>query len=744
MQYKLVFTNNILNMRRFIVYGILMFTVLAVNAQGKVFKIEDFTNPKLRPSTLSGLQWIEKEDAFTYVKNNCLIKFTVASDKADTIVKLDDINKGYVNYYEDKLKLSRFPSITWINSNCFIFQSDTCFFRFYFKEKEIQLINYIINSAENIDIEGNNNYIAFTKDNNLYISKIGVLRDGIDKNSKPNEGVVFLTYPVNSDTNKNIVYGQAAHRNEFGIEKGTFWSPKGNLLAFYRMDQTMVTDYPLVDINTRIAGLNNIKYPMAGMKSHHVTVGVLNPETGESVFLKTGEPAEQYLTNITWSPDEKYIYIAVLNRGQNHMKLNQYDAATGDFIKTLFEEENEKYVEPERGLYFMKTNPAQFIWFSERDGYDHLYLYNTDGKLIRQLTKGEWVVTKFLGFDNDESHALFLSTKESPLEQNIYSVNIKTLEIKKISADKGTHNAVISGDGKYLIDYYSNLNTGIEYKIFSTEGKFIRSVYQDKNPLKDYKMGETSEFTIKSRDNTDLYCRMIKPIDFDPNKKYPVIVYVYGGTHVQLVTESWMGGGDLFLNYMAQKGYVIFTLDNRGSANRGLTFEQAIFRNLGTLEVKDQIDGVNYLKSLNFVDTAKIGVYGWSYGGFMTISMMLKNPGVFKVAVAGGPVIDWQYYEIMYGERYMDTPEENPEGYKNASLLNYVDNLTGKLMIIHGGIDPTVVWQNSLRFIDECIKRGKQVDYFVYPCNEHSVGGKNKLHLYKKISQYFDDYLKSR
>jgi dipeptidyl-peptidase-4 len=265
---------------------------------------------------------------------------------------------------------------------------------------------------------------------------------------------------------------------------------------------------------------------------------------------------------------------------------------------------------------------------------------------------------------------------------------------------------------------------------------------KNSNPLKDYKMPAMSIFTIKAKDSTDLYCRLIKPTDFDPAKKYPVIVYVYGGPHDQMITDSWLGGTGMFLHYLATKGYVVFTLDNHGSANRGLAFEQATFRNLGAIELEDQMLGVDYLKKLPFVDTSRIGVHGWSYGGFMTVSLMLKQSNTFKVAVAGGPVIDWKFYEVMYGERYMDTPDENPLGYDNANLLNYAKNLKGKLLIIHGTADPTVVWQNSLSFVRKCIDEGVQLDYFVYPEQEHNMTGKDRVHLNHKIENYFNDYLK--
>ena len=390
----------------------------------------------------------------------------------------------------------------------------------------------------------------------------------------------------------------------------------------------------------------------------------------------------------------------------------------------------------------ISLKPDQFIWMSERDGYNHLYLYDTEGKLIKQITKGNWIVKDIEGFDKNDSKVYFTATKESPLDNDLYSIDVKSGTIKLITNIRGTHTPILNKDMKYAIDIYYNTETAVEYLLLNTEGKTLQKLHLDKNPLKDYKLGEMSIFTIKaSDDKTDLYCRLIKPINFDQNKKYPVIVYVYGGPHEQLIGNGWLGKAGLFLNYLAEQGYVIFTVDSRGSANRGFEFESCIHRNLGTIEVADQMKGIDYLKTLSYVDQKRIGVDGWSYGGFMTISLMLKNPGVFKVGTAGGPVIDWKWYEVMYGERYMDTPEQNPEGYKNASLLNYADKLQGKLLIMHGTSDPTVVWQNSLSFIKKCVDEGKQLDYFVYPGHEHNVSGMDRVHLYKKISDYFKENL---
>lgn len=696
--------------------------VLNTFAQDKLLTATDaiYMNRDIYPAHIPQIQWIGQSDDYAYAKENSFYKVSAKRGTETVLLDLDMLNNGMHANSLDSLK--RLPSMTFYSDEAGYFKTNNTFYEYNFRIHELKKINVVPDTAENVTFNKTPEKVAFTIKNNLYYAEKGMIKQ------------------ITSDTDQGIVNGQTVHRNEFGIDGGIFWSPDNNKLAFYRKDETMVTDYPLVEITTRIATVKNTKYPMAGETSEQVTLGIYDLAKGTTTYMKTGEPKDHYLTSVTWGPNEKYIYIAILNRDQNDLKLNQYDAETGEMVKTLFEETDPKYVEPETPLYFLPDHLDEFIWLSERDGFNHLYLYNTNGELQKQLTHGNWAVTEFLGFSGKET-AWFNSTEASPLQNNTYSVNLKNDKLTRITPDHGTHHTMISKDGKYVIDAYSNTDVSREYKLLNDKGKTNRILKKDNNPLADYNLGKTTIGTLKADDGTELYYRLIKPINFDSTKKYPVIVYVYGGPHAQLVTDSWLAGGGLFLNYLAEQGYVIFTLDNRGSANRGRDFEQAIFRHVGDVEVKDQMVGVNYLKSLPYVDPDRIGVDGWSYGGFMTISLMLREPGVFKVAVAGGPVTDWKYYEVMYGERYMDKPQDNPEGYKNASLINKIDQLKGKLLIIHGTMDPTVVWQQSLLLLQEAIKKQKQVDYFVFPGHEHNVRGIDRAYLYEKIADYFKDNL---
>ena len=558
-------------------------------------------------------------------------------------------------------------------------------------------------------------------------------------------------HQLSTDGSRNVVYGSAVHRNEFGIKKGTFWSPDGQRLAFYRMDQSMVADYPQVDIFPREATYEPDKYPMAGMTSHKVTVGVYDLATDKTVYLQAGDPTDRYFTNIAWSPDAKTVYMFELNRGQNDCRLVSYDAVSGAKIAELYRETSDKYVEPMHPIRFLPWDADKFIMQSQRDGYNHLYLYDKQGKLLSQLTSGPWVVQQVLGFNQKDKSIIIASNEKNAIQRNTYSVNIKSGKRTLLDNGRGVHRAELSTSGAYLFDRYSEpdvprnidlVSTNCNHKVQNSNFK-VQRLLSAADPWADYQQPIFESGSIKAADGmTDLYFRMVKPHDFDPAKKYPTVVYVYGGPHAHNVEASWHWYSRTWETYMAQKGYIVFILDNRGSENRGRDFEQVTFHQLGQIEMKDQMKGVEYLKKQPYVDADRMGVHGWSFGGFMTISLMLNYPDVFKVGVAGGPVIDWKWYEVMYGERYMGTPKNNPEGYKKTSLISKAKNLKGKLQIIIGYNDNIVVPQHCLSFLDACIKAGTQPDFFAYPGEEHNMKGHASVHLHERITQYFEDYLK--
>ena len=744
----------------------------------------------------------------------------------------------------------------------------------------------IAEKAANMDWHKSSRNLAYTVDNNLWV----MVADG--------KAVQVTNEPA------GIKCGQVVHRNEFGIEKGTFWSPDGQLLAFYRMDETMVSDYPQVDTETRTAEYVPDKYPMAGTASHKVTVGVYDIATGKTIYLQAGDPTDRYFSNIAWSPCGKYVYMMEHPREQNRAELVRYHALTGEKDAVLITETHDKYVEPQHPITFLPWDDTKFIYHSQKDGFNHLYLYDVEGKELAQLTKGEWLVQEVVGFHEKRKEVIIVSTEVSPLQSNLYAVNVKNGKRRSIGNSEGVHTVQLSASADWMIDrYFSNIawspcgkyvymmehpreqnraelvryhaltgekdavlitethekyvepqhpitflpwdDTKFIYHsqkdgfnhlyLYDVEGKELaqltkgewlvqevvgfhekrkeviivstevsplqsnlyavsvksgkrrpignsegvhtvqlsasadwmidrysapttprrielvsvkdgksRNVLLDApNPWAGFNVPEMTVGTLKAADGmTDLYYRLVKPVNFDPEKKYPAVIYVYGGPHAQMIQNSWncsVRGWDI---YMAQQGYVVFTVDNRGSSNRGLAFENCTFRQLGVEEMKDQLRGVEFLKSLPYVDADRLGVHGWSYGGFMTTNLMLTYPDVFKVGVAGGPVTDWKYYEVMYGERYMDTPQTNPEGYKNSSLLEKAGNLKGRLLVIHGGNDPVCVPQMTYSFMKACIDKGTHPDLFIYPGHEHNMVGRDRVHLHEHITRYFEDFLK--
>ena len=692
---------------------------------------------KYAPTTQTAQQWRKDSKSITYLSADfsSLVEKSAANGWTASILatkaEFETALKSKIS--NDEFTIRTFPfAINWKTVNTFetevIGKKNNYKVTYDVVTKEItSVISYAVEGAQ-AKFASNNN-VAWLLNNNIRITT--------------SSGKVI---EVTNDENKAIVNGSDyVHRQEFGIDRGMWWDEKGTQLAYYRKDETMVTNYPLTNWNEREATNKDIKYPMAGMTSENVTLVIYDTTTGKTLTIQTGEPKEQYLTMVSWEPSGKHIFIGILNREQNHLKFNKYDVKTGAFVKTLFEEKATTWIEPQHALTFIPNNPSQFIYQTDFYGFNQMYLYNTDGKLLKNLGFKDVVVKDLLGFDASNTKINYIGTTNNGLDRQLFQVNLKSGKTIQLTTVSGTHRASVSSEGTMVLDQYSNLTNPNEISILNIKNKMATTtLVKAENPFTGKIDLPKIEFvTLTSPDGkTPLNGRLIYPSNFDATKKYPVMVYVYGGSHAQLVNNNWLGGAGFFDLYMTQKGYVVFTLDNRGSDSRGKKFCEVTHRNLGANEMADQMKGIELLKSKSFVDADKIGFFGWSYGGFMTTSLMTNYSDIFKVGVAGGPVIDWKYYEIMYGERYMDTPQENPEGYEKTSLLNKAKDLKGRLLIIHGAQDPVVVQQHSMNFIEACIKAGKQVDYFLYPNHEHNVGGRDRIHMYAKIADYFDLHLK--
>lgn len=668
---------------------------------------------------LYGLQWW----------GDCCLKPTI-----DSLLAIDPKNgketllttRAAVNRVLETEKLGELPhlynvKVPWPGETLLLFSLHGRYVVYDWTKEQVMDSQATREGAANADYSTEGRHVAYTVDNNLYVDDTQV-----------------------TDDPEGIVSGQSVHRNEFGITKGTFWSPKGTLLAFYRMDESMVTQYPLVDITARVGKADLVRYPMAGMAGHNVQVGIYNPSTGKTLYLNTGDPTDRYFTNIAWAPDEKSLYLIEVNRDQNHAKLCRYDAGTGELTATLYEETHPKYVEPQQPIVFLPWDDTQFIYQSQRDGWNHLYLMSTEkpGEW-KQLTSGAWLVQSILGFNKQKKEVYIQATRESPLQSNIYKVNVRSGKLTLLDNGEGVHNAQLSHSGTYLIDNWSSPDVPRIIDLRATaDARQTARLLTAADPYAGLVMPLVETGTLTAADDTTtLYWRMLKPADFDPAKQYPVIVYVYGGPHAQMIVGNYRYAARGWDLYMAGKGYILFTVDNRGSQNRGLAFENCTFRHLGIEEGKDQAKAVEWLKTLPYVDGNRIGVHGWSFGGHMTTALMLRYPELYKVGVAGGPVIDWKYYEVMYGERYMDTPEQNPDGYRQCDLKQQAGNLKGRLLIIHDDHDDTCVPQHTLSFLKACVDARTYPDLFIYPGHKHNVMGRDRVHLHEKITRYFEDYL---
>jgi dipeptidyl-peptidase-4 len=668
----------------------------------------------LSPVRLNNFQWIPDTDQYTICSADwqSLQQSSVASDKAFELTSVKEINEKLGTSF------AHLAFAKWVSKDVLEVSDGGSVFALYNTASKTGSTHQVQNGGENVHFHARSKRLAYTIDNNLYV-------DG---------------RAVTKNKDKNIVSGQTYARSEFGITEGIFWSNSGALLAFYQKDESAVHDYPLLDINQTPGAVKFIKYPMAGQASEKPRVGIYNLKTKKTVYISPRSGADSYLTNVAFTPSEKYLLVAEVNRDQNHMWLYLYDLK-GNLVRTLWEEQNDKWVEPEHPAFFPSKTSDNFIWISEKNGFNNLYYVDINGQIIKTVTSNKFVVKDILEASEDGSKIYFSATGANACNTLVYEVDLQGNQ-RLLTNAEGTHRFALAPKGAYYYDGYSSVELANKEYVMTLNGKMAKLLQDSPDKLAEYNIGSTEIGNIKGKDGSALYYRMIKPADFDPTKKYPVLVYVYGGPHAQMVTNSWLAGANLWMHWLANQGYIVFTLDNRGSGERGFAFESQIHRQLGTVEMEDQLTGVDYLKSLPYIDGQRMAVHGWSFGGFMTTSLMLRQAGVFNVGVAGGPVTDWKFYEIMYGERYMDRPEQNPEGYQANSLLNHTKNLKGKLLLIHGTVDDVVVMQHNEALLKSFIENGVQADYFVYPMHPHNVSGKDRAHLMEKVLLYILEYNK--
>jgi dipeptidyl-peptidase-4 len=570
-------------------------------------------------------------------------------------------------------------------------------------------------------------YVSFVRDHNLWLVSVSegkeraVTQGGTEEIRK---GELDWVYP-----------------EELDIKTAYWWSPDSSAIAYLEMDERKVSQYPLVDFSTPSGEAELERYPVAGGANPIVRVLVTAVSGGEPRAMDIGAETDIYIPRVNWLTDSRHLAIQRLNRTQTTLELLIADTATGK-TRTAVTETDPNWINVSDDLYFLKDG-KRFLWSSERSGYRHLYLYDLDGKQLAQITKGEWEITALNAVDESKGLVYFTATEASTMERQLYAAGLDGSGFLKVTKDSGTHDVNFAPNAAAFYDTYSNAATPPRQNLHRADGSRIATINENKvAELADYGLSHMEFLRVKSRDGVMLNASMIKPPNFDPQKKYPVLVYTYGGPHAQVVRNSWGGANFLWHELMAQKGYIVFSLDNRGSAGRGHAFETPLHLRLGAQELSDQRDGVQYLKSLPYVDGSRIGVWGWSYGGHMTLHAMFEAGDDFKAGFAGGPVTDWHYYDSIYTERYLGLPQKNEKGYEDSSPVKYAGQLKGKLLIAHGTGDDNVHYANTLSVVNDLIEAGKYVEVLAFPGRGHGVSDPPARRvLMQRVTQFFLDNL---
>jgi len=573
---------------------------------------------------------------------------------------------------------------------------------------------------------------AFVQNNNLYWTDL--------HNS---EGEII---PVTEDGELNkIINGSTdwVYSEEFDFAKAWFWSPDSEKIAFYRFDESVVEDYVISAWNGAHPDLMRLKYPRAGEENAEVSIGIYSIRTGETIWLEFPDDTE-YVPRIEWIKDNGILSVKTLNRLQNHLKLFFVDPDTG-IPEKVWDRSDDTWIDINDNLKFLSGGNS-FIYMSDEDGYNHLYHYDYSSNTKEQITSGEWEVTELVGVDENNSSLYYISTEISPIERHIYRINLDGSGKERLSSEAGWNKVNMSPDFRYYIHYHSRVIGPPTYTLRKSDGVKIRTLEDNQgavNTLENFRLPEITFETLELDNAGDLNAVMITPPDFDPDKKYPLLLYVYGGPGSQSVTDYYrMGHTQIWHYYLATKGYVIATVDNRGTGGRGRDFMKQIYRKLGQYDTADQIEAARYLSRKDFIDEERIGIWGWSYGGYISSLALAEGNDVFSMAIAVAPVTHWRYYDTIYTERYMQTPEMNEEGYERGAPLNHVDNITGQYLLIHGMADEDVHFQNSVDMVDTLIRYNIQFQSMFYPNRNHGIyGGNTRLHLYRLMTNFLMEKL---
>jgi len=718
----------------FFITLILCAQVLAQNGKQNLTTAEIFNTSKFRDETLNGIHWSQTSDGFYYYKVDTgagvtnFLKYDLKAGTQKVVTSVDIILRNE----PDELK--KYEHHLWSPDERQILftgalpsrreKTGGAFSLFDLKTNHLRDLTSTDKNQVNVQFSPDGKSIAFVRDNNLTAVDLG---SGQEKQ---------LTF----DGQQHVLNGQFdwVYEEEFSIIEAWQWSPDGAYIAYWQSDERRVPEFDIALYDSLHLNWNRMRYPKPGDPNSIVKIGVVNVSSGKNVWMDLGADDNIYIPRILWLPKGDWLSIQRMNRLQNKNELLLGDINSGK-TSVLLTETDDRWVEVHDNLIFLSA-ADHFLWTSERDGYNHIYLYSLDGRLIRQLTKGPWDVSEITAVDEYNEIVYFMASEHSPLENHLYSIGLNGKNMKRITQIPGWHTVQFAPDYRHFIDTYSQINTPPKIGLFTARGELKNMIVENKQlALNDYSLSRYEFFTFTASDGIQLNGYMLKPPDFDANKKYPVLTYSYGGPGSQTVQNQWDGRRSLWFQMLAENGYIIVSVDNRGTGARGAAFKKATYKNMGNLEVKDQIEAAKYLGSLSYIDKNRIGMFGWSYGGFMAALCLFKGNDVFKAAISVAPVSHWKFYDSIYTERYMQTPQLNSQGYNSTGPLHFVKDLKGSLLLIHGTADDNVHFQNSVTLVNELIKQNKQFQTMFYPGRYHGIreGAKNTQdHIYTLMTNF--------
>jgi len=719
--------------RFFFITTLFLITTIIIYPQQNLTLEDIFYSSKFKEKKFENVQWFPDGSEFTHTKVNPqtgltdILKHDVVSGENSIFVNGSSLeyNGHLINFGSYSISNDeKFLLFSGSLKKIWRYSTQAAYYILDLQNKKIFSLEDNSPSLRNVKLSPNSKYVGYVYNSNIYIVDL----------------LTGETLQITNDGNQNILNGEYdwAYEEEFGLTDAWRWSPDSKKIAYWRIDQTRVKEFYLDDELGLYNKVTAIKYPKAGEEISIVKIGVYDLGKNKTTWMDIGPEANIYIPRIYWTNTSDKLAILRLNRRQNHLELLLSNTNT-EQSEVIISDSNNTWVDVEHDILFLKEKD-EIIWTSESSGFNHAYLYDYDGKLLNQITSGDWEVTSVEAVDEENGLLYFYGKKDSPVEQNIYRINFDGKNLERISLDNGWHTADFSPGCKYFINYFSSASSLTTTSLRNAEGSIVRKLEDNKDIFDDYNLSFPEFSSFVTTDGVELNYYMIKPNNFSPDKKYPVIVYGYGGS--QTVVSKWGGTRQLWHQFMAQNGFVIFCVDNRGTDGRGKQFKDLAYRDLSKWAVHDQIEGTRFLSSLSYVDSERIGFWGWSGGGYLTLMMMTRGADYFSTGVSVAPVSDLRLYDAIWTERYMGLPDENEAGYKAANALTYADQLKGHLLIVHGTGDDNVHFQNTLHIINEFQTKLKQFDLMIYPNRSHSIsGGNTLLHLFTLMSNYFFNHL---